>query len=156
MRQKAVVLETNGTIARIKVFRSTMCEGCAKRGESSSCACGELMGANRIMIAEADNAIGASVGDTVEIETSASVVLAYAALVFMLPVAAFFLLYALTEAFLPDGYLSWIAGGAGFLLSFIPILITDRKRRGKAPQIRIAALLDTASSSEDSCEDRSD
>ena len=140
MRQKAFVLDTNGSIASVKVLRSTMCEGCAHRDKGSSCACGELLGANRVMIAEAVNDIGANVGDTVEIETETHVVLGYAALVFMLPLAVFFLLYAAADAVFPGTYISWIIGAGGFLLSFVPIFIADRRRRGKTPQLRITAV----------------
>ncbi len=145
MRQKAVVLETNGCVAKIKVFRSTMCEGCSKNTEGKSCACGELLGANRVMIAEASNDIGAKVGETVEIETSTSVVLGYAALVFILPLAAFFILYSAAESLFALSYAPWIAGGSGFLLAFIPVIIAERMRRGKKPQLRIAARLHTES-----------
>ena len=145
MRQKAVVLETNGSIAKIKVFRSTMCEGCSKHTEGKTCACGELLGANRVMIAEASNEIGAQTGEAVEIETSTSVVLGYAALVFVLPIAAFFILYSVAEALSSDVYAPWIAGGSGFLLAFVPVMIAERMRRGKKPQLRIAARLHTES-----------
>ncbi len=141
MRQKALVMETSGNIAKIKVFRSTMCEGCSKHSEGKSCACGELLGANRVMIAEASNEIGAKAGEAVEIETSTSVVLGYAALVFVLPIAAFFLLYAAAEVMFSFAYAPWIAGGAGFLLAFVPVMIAEHMRRGKNPQLRIVTRL---------------
>ena len=156
MRQKAVVLETDGRIAKIKVFRSTMCEGCSKHTEGKTCACGELLGANRVMIAEATNDIGAKVGEAVEIETSTSVVLGYAALVFILPIAAFFILYSVAESVLGDSYLPWIVGGSGFLLAFIPVMIAERMRRGKNPQLRIAARLHTENTTDEAYEERSE
>ena len=143
MRQKALVIETNGSIAKIKVFRSTMCEGCSKHSEGKTCACGELLGANRVMIAEAANEIGAKIGDAVEVETSTSVVLGYAALVFILPVAVFFLLYAAAEAIFSYVYAPWIAGIIGFLLAFIPVMIAEYMRRGKNPQLRIVTRLNS-------------
>ena len=143
MRQKAIVLEANQNIARIKVFRSAMCDGCAKRGDGSSCACGALVGANRVMYAEASNELGAKPGDAVEIETDTSVVLGYAALVFLLPVVVFFLAYSAADYFSEDSVLPWIVGGGSFLLSFIPVLIADRLRRNKTPQIRIVAFAKT-------------
>jgi len=141
MRQKAVVLETKGNTARVKVLRSTMCEGCEKRGNGSSCACGALVGANRVMICEADNPLCANPGDAVEVETDSSVVLGYAALVFVLPIVVFFLAYTAADMFTQSVYIPWIAGGLGFVLSFIPILITDRIRSRKSPQIRIISVL---------------
>lgn len=139
MRQKAVVLETGHQIAKIQVMRSTMCEGCEKRGKGGTCACGELMFSKREMIAEASNEIGAEPGELVEIETDSAVVLRYAALVFLLPVAAFIVLYGIADALTAHPYIPWIAAGAGFLFSFLPALIAERRRRGKAPEIRIVS-----------------
>lgn len=141
MRQKAVVLDTEQNIATIRVLRSSMCEGCAQRGSHASCACGELLGANRVMTAKALNEIGAQPGDDVEIETESSVVLGYAALVFLLPVAAFFLLYALADSLSASEYVPWIVAAAGFLCSFLPAILVDRKKHGKAPQIRIVSRI---------------
>lgn len=141
MRQKAVIMETYGERAKIKVLRSSMCEGCSKKEGGGSCACGELLGANRVMVAEAANEVKADVGDTVEIETESSVVLGYAALVFLLPILLFFFGYAIAREWSEHIYLPWIAGGCAFLLSFIPILILEKRKQKLAPQIRIVAVL---------------
>ena len=143
MRQKAVVLETYGKRAKIKVLRSSMCEGCTKKDGGGSCACGELMGANRVMIAEAENNVNAVSGDAVEIETESSVVLGYAALVFLVPVLLFFAGYMVAQACTAVEYLPWIIGAGCFLLSFLPILILEKQKQKIAPQIRIVAVLPT-------------
>jgi len=141
MRQKAEILEVNGETAKIKVLRSSMCEGCEKRGNGTSCACGALAGANRVIIAEASNEIGASAGDFVEIETDSSAVLSAAALVFLLPIAAFFLGYAAAERIFASETLPWAIGAGAFVLSFIPSLAAEHRMRRKKCGIRITAVL---------------
>jgi sigma-E factor negative regulatory protein RseC len=145
MRQKAVVLETSGNRAKIKVLRSSMCEGCSKKDGGGSCACGELLGANRIMITEAENSLQAVPGDAVEIETESSVVLGYAAIVFLLPVVMFFVGYALASSWTEILWMPWLIGGGCFLLSFVPVLILEKQKRKIAPQIQIVAVLPTDS-----------
>ena len=139
MRQKAVVLETHGDTAKIKVLRASMCEGCGKRGEDGSCACGAIMGANRVMIAEAYNEIHAAVGEDVEIETDSAVVLRYAALVFLLPVVLFIAAYSVAESLTQSLYIPWIAAAAAFVLAFVFVIVFDRKSKKSCSQIRIVA-----------------
>lgn len=143
MRQKAVVLETYGERAKIKVLRSSMCEGCTKKADGHTCACGELLGANRVMIAEAENKVNAVSGDAVEIETESSVVLGYAALVFLVPVLLFFLGYSFAQACTEAEYVPWIVGLCCFFLSFIPILVLEKRKQKMTPQIRIVTVLPT-------------
>lgn len=152
MRQNAVVLETDGSIARIRVLRASMCAGCARRGEAESCACGELLGAAREMTALAENGIGADVGDDVEIETATSTVLGSAALVFLLPILAFFVGYALAVRCGATEAWAWAIGGGIFLLSFLPATVADRRRQKRSPQIHIVKILHhtVKESSEDS------
>lgn len=141
MRQKAVVLETNGNIAKVRVQRSSMCAGCAQRGSAETCACGALMGAKQEMISEAVNEIGAQPGEDVMIETASSVVLGYAALVFFVPLVAFFLFYTAAETLCTAVYIPWLSGCVGFVLSFVLILLLDRNKRKRSSQICIVERL---------------
>jgi len=145
MRQKAVVLQTYGDTARIKVLRASMCEGCAKRGEEGSCACGAIMGANRVMIAEARNDVHAAAGEDVEIETDSAVVLRYAALVFLLPVILFIAAYSAAQTLTQSLYIPWIAAAAAFVLAFVFVIVFDRRSRKNGSQIRIVARLSLSS-----------
>ncbi|MBQ4044510.1 MAG: SoxR reducing system RseC family protein [Clostridia bacterium] len=143
MRQKAIVLQTYGNRAKVRVLRSSMCEGCSKKEDGGSCACGALLGANRVMDAEAENAVRAEIGDAVEIETESSVVLGYAALVFLLPVLLFFFGYTAAQGCSELTYIPWIVGAGCFLLSFIPVLMLEKHKRKTVPQIRIVSILPT-------------
>jgi positive regulator of sigma E activity len=150
MEQIGIVKEVRGETARVEVLRTAMCEGCAKQTKNGSCVCGELLGAARTMTAEAANDARAAVGDRVRLETASSVVLGYAALVFLVPVAAAFLFYCAASAFSPLEWIPWIAAGTGFLLSMVAVYAVDRSRRKDGPQIRITAILSDASQNSES------
>ncbi len=143
MRQKATVIETTGDsceIARVRVLRSSMCEGCENRSNGKSCACSLMLGSAREMIAEADNSIGAQIGDDVEIETDSETVLGYAALVFLLPIFGALLFYFVGQRFFSFPYASVVCTSVGFVISFLPAFIVDRNNRKKAPRIRIVSV----------------
>ncbi len=144
MEQIGIVKETRKGTAVVEVLRTAMCEGCARQKESGSCVCGELLGAARTMTADAANDVDAAVGDRVRLETASSVVLGYAALVFLLPVAAALLFYYTAALFSPPAAVPWIAAAAGFLLSFAAVFLIDRAKRKNGPQIRIAEILEHA------------
>ncbi len=143
MRQKATVIETigaEGEIARVRVLRSAMCEGCENRADGKSCACSVMLGNAREMVAEAENSIGARNGDDVEIETDTQTVLGYAALVFLVPIFGALLFYLIGQRFFSFPYASGVCAFAGFVLSFFPAWILDRINRKKAPRVRIVAV----------------
>ena len=140
MRQKAVVVAVRDSVATVEVLRSTMCEGCEKSKDGGACACGALLGANRSMRADAENPVGASVGDTVEVETDSRTVLGSAALVFLLPVVLALVFYLIAGRFTSSEAIALLAAGAGFALSLVPVVIVDRNRRGK-PQLAVVGVL---------------
>lgn len=141
MRQKATVIETlDGGTARVRVLRSSMCEGCANRSDGKSCACSALLGGTREMIAEAQNDLSARPGDDVEIETETSAVLGYAAVVFLLPVVGALVFYWLGSVLFAAPEAAWIAALIGFVLSFLPAVFLDRINRKKTPRIRIVSV----------------
>jgi len=140
MQQIGIVIETHGDVARVEVLRTAMCEGCAKREKGGSCACGELLGAGRVMTAEACNDAQARIGDRVALESATTVVLGYAALVFLLPIAAALLFYGAASLFNASAAICWAAAGAGLVLSFAAAWIVDRRKRG-TPQIHIVSVI---------------
>ena len=158
MRQKAVVVAVKDSVATVEVLRSTMCEGCEKSKDGGACACGALLGATRSMRADAENPVGASDGDTVEVETDSRTVLGSAALVFLLPVVLALVFYLIAESLTASETIPLIAAGAGFVLSVVPTVIVDRSRRGR-PQLAVVGVLrrnDTESGeSSDSAEEES-
>ena len=98
MRQRAVVVEVNGEYATVETSRRTMCDGCAKGGGCGGhCEITGLVASRGKMRAEVENKLGAKVGDTVEIESESGVILSYAALVFILPIAVCALFYYITH-----------------------------------------------------------
>lgn len=143
MKQTAEVLELQGENARISVRRSSMCEGCEKKGEcGTSCMAGELLGAGKIMTVLASNEIGARVGDTVEVESESHTVLGYAALVFLFPILLCAVFYVLGRSLHLGETWAMLLGLVGFAAAFLVILVIDRlkKRKGK-PDIRITRIL---------------
>lgn len=144
MRQKATVIEwkdETGEIARVRVLRSAMCEGCEARADGKSCACSAMVGASREMIVDVQNPLGAAVGYDVEIETETTAVLGSAALVFLLPLGGALLFYLIgTRLFSGDGA-AWLSALVGLFLFFLPALFYDRVKRKKLPDIRIVSVI---------------
>ncbi|MFA0814822.1 MAG: SoxR reducing system RseC family protein [Anaerofustis sp.] len=82
MREKALVISTNGDKAVVQVSRSTACEHC-----SAKC-----MVANESIDvkAEVENLTDAQVGDTVDVEMEFSGVMSASAIAYGIPFVAFF------------------------------------------------------------------
>ena len=129
MIKTALVTKVSGKYAEIKVERSSMCDNCSAKGEKCACSHAALLGADKSMTAKARCRVAVCPGDTVEIETSDSKVLKYAAFVFILPLIAFAVFYAAASALSDVEAISFAAGTAGFILSFVAIGIFERCRR---------------------------
>ncbi len=141
MRQKATVIETlDGGNARVRVLRSSMCEGCENRSDGKSCACSALLGSAKEMIVEVQNELSARAGDDVEIETETSAVLGYAAIVFLLPIVGALAFYGLGRFLFESPEAAWIGALIGFVLSFLPAVLLDRINRKKQSRIRIVSV----------------
>ncbi len=141
MRQRATVLKTEGNMALIRVSRATMCEGCEKNGGCSHCHITGLVAGDNHMEARACNKIGASVGDTVEVESTGSTVLGYAALVFLLPILVCALFYFVSSALFQSALVGALAALGGFVLTFVLIALVDRRAAKKTPAIVIVKVL---------------
>lgn len=85
METKATVISTEGKFAMVETKRKSACDGCHKQKEGTSCAMCTLMGDKADLRTRANNSIGARVGDEVVIESPSGRVLAYGALVFLMP-----------------------------------------------------------------------
>lgn len=143
MRQKAVVLETDGNIALIEVSRSTMCDGCEKNnGCNHHCEMSGIMSNSGKMKAKAENRIGAKKGDTVEVETESKKVLGYATLVFLLPIIVFALFYTIAGKMTVNDGKQVAIGVIGFVLTYVLIAIIDRRIAKKTPDIKIIKRID--------------
>ncbi len=144
MRQKATVVEwkdNTGNIARVRVLRSAMCDGCEKRAEGKSCACSAMLGSAREMLVDAQNPLSAAVGDEVEIETETDAVLTYAAAVFLLPLFGATLLYFIAARLSFSEGSCLIAALIGLVLAFLPAFFMDRAKRKKLPDVRIVSVI---------------
>ncbi len=141
MRQKATVIETlENETARVRVLRSSMCEGCEKRADGKACACSLLLGGAKEMIVTVQNGLSACTGDDVEIESETSAVLGYAAIVFLLPIVGALAFYCIADVLFDTPQAEWIAALVGFVLAFMPAVLLDRINRKKQPKIRIVSV----------------
>ena len=97
----------------ISVKRECMCAG----KDNCNAKCFTLQ--NDIIEVALDNEIGAKAGDFVEVEGKTSAILAYSAVIFILPVFTGLLFYFITQAFTENIILPYIISGTGFILSVI-------------------------------------
>ena len=142
MRQRAKVVEVNGRTATVEVTRSSMCDGCENSGGCGGhCAITGIVGDSRPMTAKADNAIGARVGETVEVESEGRQVLGAAALVFLVPLLVCALFYFAGSRLFGGEGAGAVSAAVGFILSFLVIGICDRKLARGEPRIRIVSRL---------------
>jgi len=148
MRKKAVVEEVRGGNALVSVMRSSACEGCHKAAEG--CAACSLLGGERRHTSLAQNPIGATVGETVLVETPDSLVLTYAALVFLFPLClalAFYFVALL--GFLWESSYALLCALGGFLLAVLVLLFLSHILSNRKPPSVILARL-SAECAEDS------
>ena len=94
------------------------CESCAGCGVTGAA-----------VLARAENTIGAGPGDKVVVQSSTKDLLGIAALVYLVPLAGFFLLCGLAGLLGARGGALYAAGGMGFLLGLLPPVLYDRKIR---------------------------
>lgn len=110
----------NGT-AQVIHIRESACSGdCHK--------CSGCGAAQEAIVFEARNPIGAKTGDFVTVESETGPVLKAAVVLYMLPLALFFLGYALGAAL---GISGGLAGCAAFVLSIALIVVYDRRMAKK-------------------------
>ena len=140
MNKTAIVTKVSGEYAEIRVERSSMCDNCSQKGGKCACSHAALLGADKGMTAKARCLVEVCPGDTVEIETSDSKVLKYAAFVFILPLIAFAVFFAAASAIFGKEVISFAAGSVGFVMSFIAVGIFERCRRDSC-DINIVAVV---------------
>ena len=109
-------IHPDGT-ATVLVVRESACSGdCHK--------CSGCGAAKESILFQADNPIGARRGDLVKVQSETGPVLKAAVVLYMLPLALFFLGYALGAVLNISGGLT---GGIAFALSVVLIVLYDRK-----------------------------
>ena len=122
MEQLVRVRQTHrdGT-ATVLCIRESACSGdCHK--------CSGCGAAKESILLQADNPIGAQVGDLVKVESATGPVLKAAAVLYMLPLVLFFIGYALGDAM---GLSGGLFGGLAIALSIWLIVVYDRRMQRK-------------------------
>ena len=134
MKQRVMVLSTNGETAKVQYHRPTACHG-----DCSKCAggCG-AMAAQEEIVVSAQNLIGARVGDAVYIEGETKKVAWAIMLVYVIPVVLFLIGYFLGQQW-DHGNL---IGILGFFLGLVLAVLESRrqKKRGQEIQYRIVSF----------------
>ena len=132
MRQTVTVTAVSGGLVTVSYRRPTACHGDCDRCAGG---CGETAAKERITV-QAENTIGAAVGDHVVIETKTQMVFSAILLVYALPVVLFFLGYFL----LAGRGLGTLGGVLGFLLGVAAAVLLSRGRLGKAIRFQIVSF----------------
>ena len=123
MTQYAIIKKLTGPEkAEVEVLRGTAC--------GADCgSCEVCHYASKIRV-EARNAIGASVGDRVEIETATSRVLGAAVLVYVVPFVLFFIGYAIAALVLELAEVpAMLVSFAFFAVGFVVVVLVGRRHR---------------------------
>jgi len=113
MNKKAYVKKISGNKAVLSVKRECMCAG----KESCGAKCFTLQ--SDVIEVTADNPIGAKAGDFVEVEGKTSAILAYSAIIFILPVFSGLLFYFAAQALMQNIMAPYIISLAGFTASVV-------------------------------------
>ena len=141
MRNEATVVAINGGRAMVEARRLSACEGCHKKAAGEDCSVCTLMGGDGEIRTEAENPLGAKVGDRVIIESGTGRMLWYAALVFLLPVvlalAAYGIAARLTDA------AAWQLGAAAlaFVGTFVGLFVYSKAVQKKRCDAEIVEIL---------------
>lgn len=122
MLRTGIVKKRKGSAAEVEIVRSSACgDNCAS--------CGLCPGRKAVL--EAENAADAAEGDTVVIDMADKKVLCAAFLVYIVPVAALIIGYIAGEALFGGEAAGITAGFLLMILTFILIILTDKKRKIK-------------------------
>jgi sigma-E factor negative regulatory protein RseC len=121
MEEEGRIIKVEENLAQVEVERKSACRACGlcslRRGNT--------------MIAEADNSIGAKVGERVRIEIPSSIILKGALLFYILPLVALILGMALGIKITKHQTGGLILGLSFFTLSYILAWLYNKKRRAQ-------------------------
>jgi len=121
MKQTAIVESVSDDKAVVLVKMESACSSCKSSNICNTC--------YKTITAEAYNKAGASIGDTVEIETESKIVLGYAALTFIVPIICGLIFYNLTFLMFEDEVVPYIFTLLGFLLPFVILYFALKKNK---------------------------
>lgn len=140
LEQEGIVVRTEGEIAYVSFMRASACEGCHRHAEG--CAACSLLGGDRRHTSRVCNTVDAKAGDRVRVAMTEGRVLAYAALVFLLPVLLAFVGYLIGAALWTGGSLpAYFCAAGGFLLAVFAAFLVSRRMAKRPPDSRIVAVI---------------
>ncbi len=140
MIAKCTVIGVNGDIATVRTERKSACEQCHVSNNGKGCGACDLFLGDDSFTAEAENRIGARVGDEVQVQTPSSYVILSSALLFILPLACAGIFYAVTYFCISNTYAP-IGALAGVLISFFTVFAAEKKAQKKKPKIVITQII---------------
>ena len=146
MRTEATVVELKKGRAIVESQRLSACEGCHKSqdGEKGCSVC-SLMGGDRTIRTEAENPIGAKVGDRVVIESRTGRMLLYAALVFLLPVVLALTAYGLASLCTAVEAVRLTVSAATLICAFLGVFAYSKSVQKKRCDVEITEIVESAS-----------
>ncbi len=145
MQEIGVVISLHDKRAEVEVQRKSACEGC--HHEAEGCDACSLFISNAKHRVQANNPLGASVGDKVLLTATSGQMLFYAFLAFLLPLSVFLTLYFSMSSFLGRALSLLIAVG-GMLLVYAVVGAFAKKRESKRCTVSISKII-AASNDED-------
>lgn len=148
MKQKATVIEVKETVAKVRVQRKSMCDGCNKGSCDGGCSMLKIFGGNRNFETYALNEKKAEVGDNVIVETSDKDVNLSAFYVFILPIITAFSVYLFFKLFLPE-HICILLSVLSFALYFAVLCLTEQYRKKGKPDLRITEIVDNTENKND-------
>ena len=143
MRTEATVVALNGTRATVEARRLSACEGCHKNQDGKhECSVCSLMGGDGVIRTEAENPIGAAVGNRVMIESRTGRMRWYAALVFLLPVILALVVYGVATLLTEREAWHLAAAAVAFVATFVGLFIYSRVVQKKRCDVEIVEILE--------------
>ncbi len=142
MNTVAYVKEVNGKYAVVETERKSACDGCHKNENGEGCAMCKVFGGSTKIEAKARNAVGAKVGDKVEIDSSSARMLFYALLIFILPLVVSVAAYFVATSF---GYGETVAGVCAicaFVVCFAIVAVISHFVISKRCDVEIVKIID--------------
>ena len=119
MKAVGKVVEANGDMIKVITKRSAACDSCEKCAQKSACSAHLVLGEeNRTVETYVFNAVGAKVGDTVELVSSGTRILFVSLVVFVFPVLLSMVAYFLADKLTDNIYVPAVSLGAVFVISF--------------------------------------
>lgn len=140
MEELGIIVKKNTKTVLIKAHRTSACDGCASK---KSCSTGG--GTDNEMLIEADNPVGANVGDKVMFTVGAGSVLKAGLILYLVPIVTFIIGVVLGQTvatnLLPDqnpDLVSGVLGAVFLLLAFVGLKVYNAyldKNKDYRPQV---------------------